>query len=904
MLRDVLFICAVITVTTVTLYGQPGGAPVLYQKWKYNLDKTKYKNREYPNLHERLPSPLITDLDGDGVNEIIIATKEPKLLVLHPPSANDQSGQPTLLREVSLLSSTRSIGSRHPVALRAGFLDPYTDSTDTTTTTVRQQSIVVVLKSWTVLCFDHSLRLQWETSASRIQSVLSIGPLVHQEVAVMISSLSIVPGDRGVVVVGGSMMLRDGVDDGSFEISGDRVQEDTDGSDSYDYKSEVILQHERDVYYAKVKRAEHFNYFAFDGRTGQVRWKHEAGAGMEQEDLVEDEIEISSTNNGYRMTKEDLRHMNQDGSNDPHDKSIMDWKEFRSSVLNELPHSWSERDDTELHVGHFNRDRHHRSQTKWTSHLKPNGFNPVDGHSGNNGNSGNSGNSGSGPRQSGGAVPKEAMRDGSWLWQRNTEDNSEDLIHPNVVVAHTKHGLEILHVYTGRTVTRVSLPEPRFGGGSGLYVDLNGDRVIDHVQAIPGIEQEVQQEDREVGEGEGEREGESDGSDDGDDGDDGDELDVRETIRQMGRNHGRSSHYNVPSCWVQTISGVPPLEQLWEGSLCGEDGSGRQDRGKNNYGTSTMMNVVGGSNNNQQQDEQDNARVVPPIVSSSSASFTSSTSSSRPTAVHPYDVTILTSTGMMTKYNPLGHVLWRSSTDARWHQHPNQHRNTHHDIDAFLPSSALINVDSPGRGRRRRRRGQQSNSGRRQRTSATPTTPTTAPADAQFNDERGKVEHNSHETKSDSRRQHHVNANSNPKSKHVRKVIVGIGNQHMVLVSLETGEQHCRVALEMPSTNKPIVGDYDNDGLNDIVLVTKDSIIGYTMEVTQTRRFLFIMLVFALMMIGFLIFLQLSGLMDDLDEDDYGRDGGRHGYYRGRWREGEPDVYGSGSNKKSKRAMD
>ena len=78
----------------------------------------------------------------------------------------------------------------------------------------------------------------------------------------------------------------------------------------------------------------------------------------------------------------------------------------------------------------------------------------------------------------------------------------------------------------------------------------------------------------------------------------------------------------------------------------------------------------------------------------------------------------------------------------------------------------------------------------------------------------------------------------------------------MVLVSLETGQQHCRVALEMPATNKPIVGDYDNDGLNDIVLVTKDSIIGYTMEVTQKRRFLFIMLVFALMMIGFLIVLQ------------------------------------------------
>ena len=249
--RDILFLAAAVASLSIALSGR-GGRPYVYQHWKHTLrdSAATYTNRDYPAQHERLPSPLITDLNGDGSNQVLVATRAPSLILFE--TCIQCSTQPLkILYQVSLLGSTRSIGSRHPVSLRSGYLDP-------TTTAPRRQSIIVVLKSWTVLCFDHRLRLQWETSASRIQSVLSIGPLVHREVASLVSSLSVVPGDRGVVIVGGSMMLRDGVDDGTFEISGDRVQEDTDGSDSNDFKSEVLLQHQRDVYYAKVKRAEHF----------------------------------------------------------------------------------------------------------------------------------------------------------------------------------------------------------------------------------------------------------------------------------------------------------------------------------------------------------------------------------------------------------------------------------------------------------------------------------------------------------------------------------------------------------------------------------------------------------------------------------------------------------------------
>ena len=65
------------------------------------------------------------------------------------------------------------------------------------------------------------------------------------------------------------------------------------------------------------------------------------------------------------------------------------------------------------------------------------------------------------------------------------------------------------------------------------------------------------------------------------------------------------------------------------------------------------------------------------------------------------------------------------------------------------------------------------------------------------------------------------------------------------------------------------------------------------MGITKRRRFLFLLLIFVLIMIFFLIFLQLFGLLDELETD--------HRQYRGRWRE---ENSTNDYQRKSKRAMD
>jgi hypothetical protein len=44
-------------------------------------------------------------------------------------------------------------------------------------------------------------------------------------------------------------------------------------------------------------------------------------------------------------------------------------------------------------------------------------------------------------------------------------------------VAHLEEGLEAVHLYSGRTLCQLHLPAP------GLHADLNGDGVLDHLQA-------------------------------------------------------------------------------------------------------------------------------------------------------------------------------------------------------------------------------------------------------------------------------------------------------------------------------------------------------------------------------------------------------------------------------------
>lgn len=61
---------------------------------------------------------------------------------------------------------------------------------------------------------------------------------------------------------------------------------------------------------------------------------------------------------------------------------------------------------------------------------------------------------------------------------RHAEGPTAGALPANVLVAHLEEGLEIVHLYSGRTVCKLHLPP------GGLHTDLNADGVPDHIQVI------------------------------------------------------------------------------------------------------------------------------------------------------------------------------------------------------------------------------------------------------------------------------------------------------------------------------------------------------------------------------------------------------------------------------------
>ncbi|CAM9277291.1 unnamed protein product, partial [Heterosigma akashiwo] len=83
---------------------------------------------------ETLPPPIVTDLDGDGENEVVFITADYHLQVLSIPSQSalvkaDSMTQPIFKAQANLLPGVRISQGRAPIALGHGYLDPY-DASD------------------------------------------------------------------------------------------------------------------------------------------------------------------------------------------------------------------------------------------------------------------------------------------------------------------------------------------------------------------------------------------------------------------------------------------------------------------------------------------------------------------------------------------------------------------------------------------------------------------------------------------------------------------------------------------------------------------------------------------------------------------------------------------------------
>eukprot|EP00897_Mesotaenium_endlicherianum_P001124 jgi/Mesen1/11011/ME000098S10407 len=404
-----------------------------------------------------VPPPVVIDLNGDGRPEVIFVTREAQLQVIEPERAvseGDGFRESRLLAEVALAPTRVRVSTgRYPVALAAGHLEAPGSGKRAKT---RKAVIVVVTTGWSILCFDHNLKLLWENN---VQEDFPHGAR-HKEVSVLISNQTMRHGDTGVVIVGGSMEIQPQVMD-PLEEEEEMLQGierhrhsagKTDGSSiafahAASGSSLVVLAPAAAAAAAALgsfpappaaaaaelapsplaeledvtggaagMKERHFSYYAYAGKSGVLRWKHD---------------------------------------------SKVECRDYRESVLKSMPHRWERRDDTRFELVHFrkHRRRPHKALPGPKGGAQPH-HGPPARHL--------AGRDASNPvahavKKKGEHHPAHVNGTAHW-WA------------PNAMVVHLKEGIEAIHLYSGRTICKLLLT------AGGLHADINGDGVLDHVQ--------------------------------------------------------------------------------------------------------------------------------------------------------------------------------------------------------------------------------------------------------------------------------------------------------------------------------------------------------------------------------------------------------------------------------------
>ena len=339
----------------------------------------------------------------------------------------------------------------------------------------------------TVLCYDESLQLLWQKAVAHKAYEIDgmIDKFTIDQIAVLVSPLSIKEGTVGVIVIGVSMELKAEYEN-SFKIE-----------EGIDMSEIGAKEHPEMEIRSKL---EHFSVFALDAHTGHVIWKHD---GLE---VRAEQYTMSLPQHAYKLESRDLSRQLH-GSND--------WTTFRQSLINELPHDWHRKEDTSLRFAHFVR-----------RHLGADAGSQVKKDRKTNNEITQRASESSAKRGAGHVLKGDGKFSGIEepplsLSAILPHDAAEHTEHPNVIVSHTKRGLEVISLKTGLPITALALNEGQ------SYADLNGDGIVDSLLVLE------------------------------------DSLDVA--------THGQSFAHEggeLQPCTVLAVSGLPARSQLFNGSLC------------------------------------------------------------------------------------------------------------------------------------------------------------------------------------------------------------------------------------------------------------------------------------------------------------------------------------------------
>ncbi|GMP27275.1 hypothetical protein CsSME_00003341 [Camellia sinensis var. sinensis] len=408
-------------------------------------------SEEYPIKFEaeRLPPPIVADLNGDGKKEIFVATHDAKIQVLeaHDRRVDEGFSEARVLVEVTLLPDKIRVASgRRAVAMATGVVDRFYKPGQ-----VQKQVLVVVTSGWSVMCFDHNLKKLWETN---LQEDFPHNAH-HREIAISITNYTLKHGDAGLVIVGGRMEMQPHMFVDPFEEIG--------------MAEKNAEQHRRS---ANEKEASensgtvdirHFAFYAFAGRTGTLRWNRK-----------NENVEAHSSDASQLIPQHNYK-LDAHALNSRHPGEF-ECREFRESILGVMPHQWDRREDTLLKLAHFR--RHKRKTLKKTSGKTTNYpfHKPEENHPpGKDSTKKISNLIGKAAKYAGSAKSKKPM-----TYIPTITNYTQLWWVPNVVVAHQKEGIEAVHLASGRTICKLHLQE------GGLHADINGDGVLDHVQVVGG----------------------------------------------------------------------------------------------------------------------------------------------------------------------------------------------------------------------------------------------------------------------------------------------------------------------------------------------------------------------------------------------------------------------------------
>ena len=582
----------VLLVAIVSVFAtfQGGSGVLLKPSWSFAFDHD-----------EPHPPPVVADLDSDGVAEVVVATADGRVMVLSPASArmaaataDQHAGASSAWRSLpvrhtaSLRSSTGLTTGRRPLAIAAGAVSP----SGSIGGGKRQHIVVALTEDWTVLAFDSRLRLLWEHSlGSEGQERHGKGRKVHdasgdashdaaldaalrREVALLVSPQPIYTGDAGLVLIGGQREERTGngdhdagqggAEDARFGAADARFG----GAPSPSAPGQPGSSAEASG--AAARRSHgHFDYYALEAATGVLRWRH--GQSDFHRALHGDKKLTPQMD--YILDLDALGGGGEAGIDGRHEGE-RPWRVFKDSILRLLPHAWRHPHDTSLTLARFVRAKRQpepsgsgRPAGSATAHasaasvleLASSSLSALRTGGGAGGNAARS--SGAGSGGGGGGEGGEGGEGGG---------------ESNVVVAKRRHGLEVLHLYTGRPLTQIELP------AFASHADVNGDGAVDHVSALSS-EATIKALEAAAGEG-----GEGGGAAGGDEeaqeealaedaakrrrkGRKRERRERTQKRRQKSRAH-RRGHATAtggrPNCLGRCSSGVPVREELWNASVC------------------------------------------------------------------------------------------------------------------------------------------------------------------------------------------------------------------------------------------------------------------------------------------------------------------------------------------------